>query len=77
MVANQPRVAAPTQKQRINVYTMMLVIAFICLVTACVLLYQELTLCGKYPWWKTEGGKPNVNLSYVAPASPEVQRLVA
>ncbi len=75
MTAGQPQAAAPTQKQKINVYTMMLVIAFICLVTACVLLYQELTLWGSYPWWNTDAGKPNV--SYVAPMGPQVERQIA
>ena len=75
MTAGQLQVAAPTQKQKINVYTMMLVIAFFCLVTACVLLYQELTLWGNYPWWNTEGGKPNV--SSVEPIGWQAQRLVA
>lgn len=75
LTGGQPQVAAPVQKQRINVYTMMLVIAFICLVTACVLLYQELTLWGSYPWWNTDGGKPNV--SYAAPPGAQVERLIA
>ncbi|MDP6468461.1 MAG: hypothetical protein QF918_12015 [Pirellulaceae bacterium] len=75
MMGEQPQVEAPTQKQRINVYTMMLVIAFVCLVTACILLYQELTLWGSYPWWNTDAGKPNV--SYVEPSGSHVERLVA
>ncbi len=75
MAGEQPQVEAPTQKQLINVYTMMLVIAFACLVTACVLLYNELTLWGSYPWWNTDEGKPNV--SYVEPAGSHVERLVA
>ena len=54
---------------------MMLVIAFICLVTACVLLYQELTLWGSYPWWNTDEGKPNV--SYVEPIGWHVEQFVA
>ena len=71
----QPEVEAPTQKQKINVYTMMLVIAFCCLVTACILLYRELSLWGAPPWWNTDEGKPNV--SYVEPFDTHVQRLVA
>jgi hypothetical protein len=75
MMGAQPEVEAPTQKQKINVYTMMLVIAFICLVTACVLLYQELSLWGAPPWWNTDEGKPNV--SYVEPSGLDAQRLLA
>ncbi len=67
---------APTQKQKLSVYTVMLVIAFFCLVTACVLLYQELTLWGNYPWWNTSEGKPNVSVSFVVPSElPSPSRL--
>ena len=55
--------AGPAQKQKLNVYTVMLVIAFLCIVTACILLYQEITRWGKYPWWETNEGKPNVQTS--------------
>jgi hypothetical protein len=34
--------AAPVQKQRFNVYTMMLVLSFIAICTACTLLWLEL-----------------------------------
>lgn len=34
--------AVPTQKQRFNIYTMMLVLSFIATTTACVLLWTEL-----------------------------------
>ena len=75
MIGEQPQLDAPTQKQKLNVYTMMLVIAFFCLVTACVLLYNELGLWGSFPWWNTSEGTPNV--SYVEPAGAYAQRLVA
>ena len=42
------------QKQKTNVYTVMLIISFFAIVTACVLLYIELTRYGSYPWWKPE-----------------------
>jgi hypothetical protein len=58
----QPQpVDVPTQKQKTDVYTVMLIIAFICIVTACILLYWELTLWGAYPWWNTSDGTPNVS----------------
>jgi hypothetical protein len=75
MMGEQPLVEAPRQKQLINVYTMMLFIAFVCLVTACALLYHELTLWGSYPWWHTDEGKPNV--SYVEPSGWHVERFIA
>lgn len=49
--------ARPVQKQRLNVYTMMLVISFLALVTACVLLLVELGDYGPYPWWNTQSGR--------------------
>ena len=40
----------------LNVYTMMLVIAFICITAACVLLWQELKQWGEGPtWWNATG----------------------
>jgi len=75
MVGTQPQVEAPKQKQKLNVYTMMLVISFLCLVTACILLFQELKLWGSYPWWNTDEGKPNV--SYVEPIGWHAERMIA
>jgi hypothetical protein len=57
----------PVQKQSTNVYTVMLIISFICIVTACILLYVELTRWGSYPWWKTSEGIPNPTAHYSAP----------
>jgi len=71
----QPQVEAPTQKQKLNVYTMMLVIAFFCLVMACILLYQELKLWGSFPWWNTDEGKPNV--ARVEPLGSYAEQLIA
>ena len=53
-----PAPEIPTQKQKPNVYTVMLIVSFICIVTACILLYGELTLWGDYPWWNTGEGIP-------------------
>ena len=54
-LASRPA-ARPVQKQRLSVYTMMLIIAFFALVTACVLLLLELSDYGPYPWWNTQSG---------------------
>ena len=43
------------QKQRNNIYTMMLILAFISVTVACVLLWMELQEYGSFPWWKTSG----------------------
>lgn len=41
------------QKQRNNIYTMMLILAFIGICVACVMLWLELQEYGSFPWWKT------------------------
>jgi hypothetical protein len=40
------------QKQRANIYTMMLLLSFIALCVACTLLWLELQAYGAFPWWK-------------------------
>ena len=76
-MGEQPQMEAPTQKRKLSVYTVMLVISFFCLVTACVLLYQELTLWGNFPWWNTTEGKPNVSVSLVLPGDISQQSHLA
>ena len=56
-LAEQPR-EARTQKQKTNVYTVMLFISFVAIVTAIVLLRMELQLWGDYPWWRTSDAIP-------------------
>ena len=46
----------PTQKPGANVYTVMLIISFLALVTACALLATELGRFGSYPQWNTKTG---------------------
>ncbi len=45
-------------KQRTNVYTVMLILSFIAICTACTLLWIELHRYGKMPQWKTESVPP-------------------
>lgn len=52
-------------KQRTNVYTMMLIISFIAICTACTLLWLELHRYGKMPQWKTEGVAPATSSLFV------------
>lgn len=47
-------VRGAVQRQRFNVYTMMLILSFLAILTACILLYIELTRYGEYPWWDTK-----------------------
>jgi hypothetical protein len=41
------------QKQGTNIYTVMLILTFLALVTGTVLLALELNRYGEYPWWRT------------------------
>jgi hypothetical protein len=41
----------PAQKQSTNVYTMMLMVALIAIITATVLLAMELKRFEPAPWW--------------------------
>ena len=50
----------PTQKRKLNVYTMMLILSFIALLTGTILLYMELnTYSNQFlNWWDTTGAFP-------------------
>ena len=54
----RPRVEVPTQKQKTSIYTVMLMISFVCIVIACILLAWELSLWGPYPWWNVRDAIP-------------------
>ncbi len=51
-----PRQSAVVQKQQLNVYTVMLIVAFCAILIACLLLYLELQRWGSFPWWKAQTG---------------------
>lgn len=57
-LGNPSGVEVPAQKQRLNVYTVMLIISFICIITATILLYVELERWGSFPWWNTQDARP-------------------
>jgi hypothetical protein len=44
------------QKQPLNVYTVMLIVSFFAIITACLLLYMELKQWGSFPWWRKPPG---------------------
>ena len=58
----------PVQKQKTNVYTVMLIIAFVCLVIACLLLALELSRwgAGSKPWNTSEATVQHVPPSEAA-----------
>lgn len=43
----------PAQKQGTNIYTMMLILSLLAVLTATVLLAMELGRFEPYPWWST------------------------
>lgn len=42
-----------TQKQKLNVYTVMLITSGLFLIVGSVCMYMALTQFGAYPYWKT------------------------
>jgi hypothetical protein len=50
------RESGVVQKQPLNVYTVMLIVAFFAISIACLLLYLELKRWGSFPWWKAQTG---------------------
>ncbi len=72
------------QKQKLSIYTMMLIISFLAITTACLLLYLELKRWGSYPWWNTSGAmSTSFNFEQQVPTLPAlssadpVQRMLA
>lgn len=63
-VASQPGAAPTVQKQRINVYTMMLIMSLIAISIGCTLLYFELERFGSYPWWNVSEAKAASGTSF-------------
>jgi len=56
----QPAPRPKRQKQRLSIYTMLLILSFFAMVTASILLQKELMRFGETDWWKTNQYKPNV-----------------
>ena len=54
------------QKQRTNIYTVMLILSFIAICVACVLLYFELKVYAP-DYWKTKGIAKPATASLAAP----------
>jgi len=51
---SSPNAGAPAvQKAGTNIYTVMLILAFLFILTATVMLALELNRFGSYPWWQT------------------------
>lgn len=51
--APAPVIDVPKEKPRFNVYSMMLILSFLFVLIATVLMYNELSRYGSYPWWNT------------------------
>jgi hypothetical protein len=75
-------VRAPVQKQRLNIYTMMLILSFFAITAACILLWMELWQYNSDPkswlerWWDTSRAKPVLSLVQPA-AAPLFERAVS
>lgn len=51
--------APATQKQRLNVYTVMLITSSLFLICGSVCMYVALQQFGSYPYWKTTEAQIN------------------
>ncbi len=51
-MARQDSTAKTSRKRPYDVYTVMLYISFIALLTASLLLYSELNSYGSFPWFR-------------------------
>jgi hypothetical protein len=60
------------QKQKMNVYTVMLIVSFICLLTACLFLYLELRRWGSFPWWDVSKAAPATQAFHTVPAVEDI-----
>jgi len=62
--------SAVTRKQNFNIYTVMLIISFFCLLIGTLFLYMELTKYGDLTdWpWKTDSGRPRQVLNMLSGA---------
>jgi hypothetical protein len=63
------------QKQPLNVYTVMLIVSCCAILTACLLLWMELSQWGSFPWWKRPAG--GAAAAYVNPSDVTGQVPVA
>lgn len=62
--APMPAAAAaevPTQKQKTNVYTVMLFISLVALCVGVGVLMAEVERWGAYPWWNTSEATPTTS----------------
>jgi hypothetical protein len=51
-IRKTPAALTAVKKQPTDIYTVMLIIAMVAVLIACVLLFMELSTYGSYPWWK-------------------------
>ena len=48
----RPVIAGSVKKPPSDIYTAMLVMSLVAVLTSCILLVMELSRYGSYPWWK-------------------------
>lgn len=58
----------PQEKQKTNVYTVMMILSFLALVTGTVVLSMELNRYGEYPWWRASAATSGAPATAPAPA---------
>ncbi|PQO48004.1 hypothetical protein [Blastopirellula marina] len=66
-----PQSSGNPPKQKVNIYSMMLILSFIALLVGAILMYMELNRFGSFPQWKVSQATP-VTAITTAPALPSV-----
>ena len=61
--------AAATRKQGMNIYTVMLVISFLCLLIGTIILFMEFS---KFGGWETGSARPQSSLTPIEQISQDV-----
>jgi hypothetical protein len=62
------------QKQQLNVFTVMLIVAFVAITIASLLLYLELRRWGSFPWWKPPQAGATTSYLYQVPGEVDAVR---
>lgn len=58
-----PQSSGNPPKQKVNIYTMMLILSFIALLVGAILMYMELNRFGSFPQWKVSQATPVISIA--------------
>ncbi|MCC9607455.1 hypothetical protein LOC68_12685 [Blastopirellula sp. JC732] len=61
-----PQSSGNPPKQKVNIYSMMLILSFIALLIGAILMYMELSRFGTFPQWKVSQAAPAISVALPA-----------